>query len=275
MTNKKCSSKISIITPSYNQGKFIKDTIESVLNQDYENFEHIIVDGGSSDDTVDILKTYSHLIWKSEKDSGPVEAIIKGFSMAEGNILTWLNSDDYYEKNIFKDIAEVFENDDTRIVVGNMILIRPNKEIFYENTNNDIYNLDYLIKINSDIIKQPSTFFRKDLFFEVGGFDNSLKLVWDYDLFLKMFKLSNPKFINKPLAYQRIYSTTLSRSFSRRQAKEIFKVSRRNGAKFTDKINRLVFKRFIFPSTVSDEPSNTVKVLRIVKKLIKRPKMIS
>ena len=94
---------ISIITPSFNQGKFIEQTILSVLNQHYPNFEHIIIDGGSTDGSIEILKKYPHLIWKSEKDRGQSEALNKGFEVAKGEIIGWLNSDDVYlDDTLFK-----------------------------------------------------------------------------------------------------------------------------------------------------------------------------
>lgn len=260
------SLKFSIITPSFNQGRFIKDTIESVLNQNYDNFEHIVVDGASTDNTIEILKQYKHIKWISEKDSGPVEAINKGLSMATGEIATWLNSDDYFERNIFKDVVNEFKNEDTKIVVGNMILIDTDKNFLYENNNNAIYNLNYLIRINPDIVKQPSTFFRKDLFYEVGGFDESLRLIWDYDLFLKMFKITKPEFVDKTFAYQRIYDSTLTRTFLRRQAYEAFKVSRRYGARIYDRINIIVLKRFLFPSLYTTNKSLPVRIIRYLKK---------
>ena len=88
--------KISIITPSFNQGKYIEQTILSVLNQSYKNFEHIICDGGSTDGTVDVLKKYKHLIWVSEEDEGQSDALSKALSMSSGDIIGWINSDDYY-----------------------------------------------------------------------------------------------------------------------------------------------------------------------------------
>ena len=94
--------KISIVTPSYNSAKFIEDCIQSVLKQNYPNFEHIVIDGGSTDGTVEILKQYPHLKWISEPDEGQSDALNKGFKMAEGDILGWLNADDVYLKNVFQ-----------------------------------------------------------------------------------------------------------------------------------------------------------------------------
>lgn len=102
--------KISIITPSFNQGEFIEQTIQSVLNQNYPNLEYIIIDGGSTDNTVEIIKKYTSQIsyWVSEPDSGQTEAINKGFQQASGEIFNWLNSDDYYEPGSLLEVAKAF-----------------------------------------------------------------------------------------------------------------------------------------------------------------------
>ncbi|MEM7657138.1 MAG: glycosyltransferase family 2 protein, partial [Bacteroidota bacterium] len=98
--------KISIVTPSFNQGPFIEQAIQSVLSQGYESFEHVIVDNCSTDETLDILRKYPHLIWVSEPDEGQSDAINKGFQLASGEVIGWLNADDYYLPNTFHSVAE-------------------------------------------------------------------------------------------------------------------------------------------------------------------------
>jgi len=113
--------KISIITPSYNQGRYIEQTIQSVLSQNYPNLEYIIIDGGSTDETVDIIKKYESQLtyWVSEKDSGQTDAINKGFAKCTGYIINWLNSDDYYEPATLHRVANAFMNNkDCKVVCG-------------------------------------------------------------------------------------------------------------------------------------------------------------
>jgi len=240
--------KISIITPSYNQGLFIRDTIISVLDQNYENFEHIIIDGGSTDNTVEILKEYPHLKWISEKDKGPANAINKGYKLATGEITTWLNSDDYFEKNIFNKISNIFvNNSDVRIICGMIKNINLQGEVVYFKDLSLPFSYDYLLNISADIVKQPATFYKRDLFNDVNGLDESLKLVFDYDLFIKMLAKSTPFLINEVFAYQRDYDMTLSRKFMRTQAIEIFKVSRRNNGRLFSRINLVNLRKILFP----------------------------
>ncbi len=240
------SLKISIITPSFNQGRFIRDTIESVLNQNYSNFEHIVIDGGSTDETIDILKSFPHLKWVSEPDSGAANAINKGFSMVRGDVLTWLNSDDYFENNIFKYIEELFlKYGLDKIIIGSLTWVDANKQLIGVDKNHRITR-EFLIHKNADLLRQPCMFYSTDLFRKSGGLNESLRLVFDYELFIKMLSLAVPIYVDKNLAYQRDYPETLSRSLARRQAIEIFKVSRRNGGRIFDKINLRIIKKLIF-----------------------------
>jgi glycosyltransferase involved in cell wall biosynthesis len=194
--------KISIVTPSYNQGKYIEQTIRSVLLQNYPNLEYIIIDGGSSDETVDIIKKYDPWIkyWISEKDRGQTNAINKGLLKCEGEIFNWLNSDDYYNPECFKNLADNFQDKDTDIVSGKY-------RFFYENQNKEkIIDLKMRSTLEESIalvaVNQPSTFFRLDVLKSLGELDESLNYLMDQDIWKKyLFKYGQDriKIIDKVL----------------------------------------------------------------------------
>jgi len=235
--------KLSIITPSYNQCQFIEQTIESVLNQDYKNFEHIIVDGDSTDDTIEVLKKYKHLIWSSEKDKGQGNAINKGFAKSTGQIFAWLNSDDYFEQNIFSLVTKYFEDHkDCDFLYGDITYVgKMNNNILQ--INGEEITFENLLS-NPDLIRQPSFFWRKNIFEDNGGLDESLDLVMDYDLFLKFTKHKKPGYINKNLSYYRYYDETKTKSKRRKQAVEIYKVMKRHAPKITLQMKKFLFKRY-------------------------------
>jgi glycosyltransferase involved in cell wall biosynthesis len=199
--------KISILTPSYNQNKYIEENIRSVLAQNYPNFEHIIIDGGSSDNTLEIIKKYAHLKYVSEKDLGQADALNKGIKMSSGDIIGWINSDDYYLKNAFFQVAEEFVSGDYEWIIGNII----NK---YEASGKYLYPLipkDFQLTYKSItsqkyIINQQGTFFRKSLIEKAGLWNINYYMAADFDLWLRAIKLSEPKMIfNKYWAVYRIH----------------------------------------------------------------------
>ena len=219
--------KISIITPTLNHARFIEDTILSVNNQDYKDFEHIVINGGSDDGTIDILKKYPHLIWISEKDSGQSNAINKGFKMAKGDIITWLNSDDYFENNIFSRIVKTFEeNKDCFVLYGNMTDIGENKNILGTRTG-DIITLKHLL-INPDIVRQPGCFWRREVINRIGNLNEDLHLVMDYDYFLRIAKQFKFYHTNTNLCYFRLFQGTKTSRLPKRQLQEIYWVIRKN-----------------------------------------------
>ncbi|MBN1186142.1 MAG: glycosyltransferase [Bacteroidales bacterium] len=236
--------KISILTPSYNQSDYIEQNILSVLNQHYPSFEHIIIDGGSTDNTLTILKTYPHLKWISEKDDGQADALNKGLSMAEGDIIGWINSDDYYEDNIFSEVATNFENKDVQWVIGNITcLYSGTKESIKIKSPNVTY--ENLIK-NPDIVKQPATFFRKSALEIVGGWNHELYMIMDYDLWLRISRLSNPLMINKNWAYYRIHGDQKSSLKNiMLQIRELDCILKREGASLHLKIKTIKILYFI------------------------------
>jgi glycosyltransferase involved in cell wall biosynthesis len=232
-------SKISIITPSYNQGQFLEETILSVLNQGYPNLEHIIIDGGSTDNSIEIIKKYQeHLTyWVSEPDKGQSDAINKGFSIATGEILAWLNSDDIYMPGALIAVAEFFnKNEDVDCVYGDMAHIDDKGELLYIALSIPYSYNRHLFGISS--IPQPATFFRRKALERVGNLDTSLQYQMDYEFFLRFnrcgLKIGN---IKEVLASFRLHNTskTVSQYTNKVSAANKKIIDKYRGKKFNNK----------------------------------------
>jgi glycosyltransferase involved in cell wall biosynthesis len=177
---------VSIVTPSYNQAPYLEQTIRSVLDQDYPSLEYIVVDGASTDESVEIIKKYADKLawWVSEKDKGQGEAINKGLARAKGEILAWLNSDDYYLSNAVSSAAKIFEqNPDVVLVYGDMLAVDQHGE-----TTNVLKYGQYVLEdlLCFQIIGQPSVFFRRDAFEKAGGLDTSYHFMLDHHLWIRI-----------------------------------------------------------------------------------------
>lgn len=182
------SKKISIITPSYNCANYIRHCIESVLSQNYENFEHIIVDGASQDGTVDILQEYPHLKWISEPDKGEAEALNKALRMVTGDIIGWLNADDLYIGNIFHKIAdEINPQQGRHVVVGKVLIINERDEIIGVRIPKMPVTLSSLMQwFGHTHLYQPSMFYSQELVRDVGYYREELYFSIDYDYWLRI-----------------------------------------------------------------------------------------
>lgn len=213
---------VSIITPSYNQGRFIRETIESVLSQDYENIEYIVVDGLSADESLDIIKEYAgKLTLISEKDNGQSDAINKGFKIAHGDIVAWLNSDDVYEPHsASRAVEEFLKNDKLGLVYGDGYIIDAdsNKLKVFEYTQ----EFDYWKLVNFwDYIMQPATFFRRETLQKVGYLDENLHYCMDWDLWIRLAAVSEVKYIPELLACSREYGDTKTSTGGDKRLEEI------------------------------------------------------
>lgn len=215
---------VSIVTPSFNQAEFIEETIRSVKNQDYPNIEHIIVDGCSTDGTVDILKKYPHLIWISEPDKGQSDAINKGFRMAKGEILGWINSDDTYFPDTLKTVCEYFIlHQDVDMVYGDFNEIDKEGKLIREITPGP-FNLVILILIGN-CIPQPTVFLRRRVLEKVGDLNIQLRHAMDYEYWIRV-SLSGCRIdhIPKKLANFRLHKdskTVKEKNFQAREAEEV------------------------------------------------------
>lgn len=221
---------VTVVTPSYNQGRFIRATIESVLSQDYPNLEYIIMDAGSTDETAAVVSEYkSRLTWISEKDRGQSHAINKGFRMAKGEIVSWLNSDDFILPGAVRHAVKAFEgNPRAGAVYGEGYLIDEGGNItnrFPATVPFDLWKLIYL----SDYILQQTSYFRKSVFDEIGYLDESLNWGMDWDLYIRIGKRRPLEYIPEFMGCLREYGAAKTFSGGGRRFRELAVILRRHG----------------------------------------------
>lgn len=204
--------KITLITPTLNQSQFIKKTIESVLSQNYPNLEYIIIDGGSTDGTLEILNSFSDkLIWISEKDKGQSDAINKGLKMTTGEIVGYLNSDDYLEDGTLFKVGDYFStHKDIYWVTGRCKTVdQEGKEVRKLITLYKNLFLKYLRHRNVfyivQFISQPSTFWQRSILGKIGLFDTKLSYDMDYDYWLRIWQKYRLYFIDDYLSSYRVH----------------------------------------------------------------------
>lgn len=206
MTTLSANPKVSIITPSYNQGRFLEASIQSVLGQTYPNIEYIVVDGGSKDESAAVIDKYrSHFAWSvSEKDRGHADALNKGFSHATGEILAWLNSDDLYFPNAVGEAVSVLQkHPEVGMVYGDAQLIDDAGAVVGQFASRQT---DYRRMLRGSVhIPQATTFFRAALWHQVGPLDLSLFFSFDYDLWVKLAKVSQLLYVPGNWAQFRIH----------------------------------------------------------------------
>ena len=224
---------VSIITPSFNQARYIEATIQSVLMQDYPNIEYIIVDGGSQDGTVDVIKKYEGRIawWVSEQDKGQTDAINKGFARAQGQILAWLNSDDTYEPGaISAAVRYLQEHPEVGMVYGDCNFINEDGYVIGKFGS---AQTDYrLLRQGYAHIPQQTMFFRADLWKQVGPLDPSFYFAMDYDLWTRLATRTELKYVPQTWANFRLHTTGKTIMADDRCWPEMVRVHYRDGGSF-------------------------------------------
>jgi glycosyltransferase involved in cell wall biosynthesis len=232
---------VSIVTPSLNQARFLTEAIASVRAQTYEPLEHIVVDGGSSDGSVELLRASESLTWISEPDEGQSHALNKGFALARGEILGWLNADDAYLPHAVAQGVEALESSGAGLVYADVervnddrvnprrIRSRPTWDLWTElNDGNGVFS--------------PSVFFTRSAFEAVGGLDESLHLTMDYDLWLRIGKRFGAHHVDAVWSLQRIHDDAKTiRQFDEFWPERIA-VSRRHGGRL---VSPLLIRRYL------------------------------
>jgi glycosyltransferase involved in cell wall biosynthesis len=198
--------KISIVTPSFNQGEFIEETIRSVLLQGYPDLEYIIIDGGSSDNTVEIIKKYEPWItyWVSEKDNGQASAINKGWRRVTGEIVTFLNSDDTFLKNALFTVSTAFENDENPCMIfGDAVFVNRNSERLAIFRGKNYQQSDLFFRLLN--VGQPAAFYKRWVIDEIGYLNETLHYSMDFNFWLRLSVHHRIKYIPAELATMRMH----------------------------------------------------------------------
>ena len=215
---------VSIITPSFNQAAYLEQTILSVLGQDYLHIEYIVVDGGSTDNSVDIIKKYESKLawWVSEKDSGQADAINKGFARATGEIIAWLNSDDYYLAGAVRAAVKIFdENPDVVLAYGNMLAVDEHGETF--NTLN-YKPLTFEDLLCFQIIGQPAVFMRRSALQTAGGLDPTFHFMLDHHLWIRIAQQGKILHVNQTWSAARYHAEAKNIAKAAEFGREAFRI---------------------------------------------------
>ena len=240
---------VSVITPSFNQARFLEKTILSVLEQDYPHLEYIVVDGGSTDGSLQTIEKYADRLarWISEPDLGQTDAINKGFALANGEILAWLNSDDTYNAGAISDATEFLNSHpEVGMVYGNAYYIDaegrtigryPARQTSYEGLRRGV-----------NTVCQQSMFFRASLWEEAGPLDPTFYYAMDYDLWVRLASKAGIVFVDRYWANFRLHDDSKSLIAANRCWPEIMRVHFRDGgSKFSVIYAKYLVRRVLEP----------------------------
>ena len=249
--------KISIVTPTLNQGKFLEETILSIISQNYPNLEYIIIDGGSTDNSVEIIKKYEKYLiyWVSEKDQGQSDAINKGLKRATGDLFNWINGDDYLTDNSLFEIADAYiKNPNKKVFCFQLHEIVNNRQRLFNKQNNPN---DRLKCFYSPVMAQPATFYSLASLREIGVLCKCLHYCMDYELWLRFMFLFGAEYIftnNDSIAVFRLHPDSKSSQsysdFVNDRANILNNISKKIGlndysAILSDSFN--IFRQYEFP----------------------------
>jgi glycosyltransferase involved in cell wall biosynthesis len=218
---------VTIVTPCLNAARFLEQTILSVLNQDYPSIEYIVMDGGSTDGTLDILKKYEcRLHWQSAPDRGTADAVNRGFAVGKGEILGFLNADDLYHRHAVATAVEYLrENPDAAGVYGDAWWIDEHEARIGPYPVRDF---DRVLLEKECFICQPATFFRRGPFESTGGLDPNFNLTFDYDFWLRLTRTFSLRRFDAALADSRMHPANKTLGQRDKVFRETFKVLKRN-----------------------------------------------
>lgn len=215
---------VSVVTPAYNQGEFLRDTIESVLSQDYPNIEYVVLDDGSTDETPEILKEYGNrFIWESQENMGQTATINKGWGMTTGEIITWLNSDDtfYDPSSVRTGVEHLIANPDVGIVFGDSMFTEPDGTEIERTRPAGHFTYENFVVNCENLISQPSAFIRREIVGKVGDLDPKYYYFMDWDFWLRAGIHYRIEHIDAVLSTYRLHAESKTVAQSKKAAPEL------------------------------------------------------
>ena len=224
---------VTIVTPSYNQGHFLEETIQSVLGQSYPNIEYIIIDGGSTDQSIEIIKKYESRIsyWVSETDQGQTDAINKGFRMGKGDLVGWINSDDFLEPTAVEQIVSSYQSHpDSVLFHGKLRVVDANGQVIEVRDPRRKITFNGLLN-GLERVSQPGSFYSRSAIEGVGFLDPGFQMVMDFDLWIKLLGRGPATCLPGILANYRLHGETKSKNLKELHWKEMKLVLQKHGAK--------------------------------------------
>jgi len=235
---------VSVVTPSWNGAEFIERTISSVAAQSYRNIEYIVVDGGSTDGTLDIVNKFGATVTNcvSEADRGMYDAINKGIKMTSGDIIAYINSDDVYYPGTIEYVVRFFaENPDVDVVYGDLNFIDKNDRVLFRQSYPS-FNRASFSTMNYAAIGQPAAFWRRRVHEQIGYFDISLKMAADFEFFVRAGAVVRFRHVSKVLSAFRIHPksmTSRQMDISNREVTEIHRRYLKQNARLTNALRRV------------------------------------
>jgi hypothetical protein len=224
---------VTVVTPSLNQSRYLPEAIESVLGQDYPRLEYIVVDGGSTDGSLEVLAAHAaRLRYISERDGGQAEAINKGFRAARGSILAWLNADDVYAKGAIARAVEALRaHPGVDLVYGRGEILDEDGRAVGAFEEIEPFSLWRLLHV-LDYVLQPAAFFRRDAAFAAGLLDEGLHFALDWDLWIRLAARGEVLHLEEPLAFSRVHARTKTSTGGWRRIRELGRLTRRHTGEF-------------------------------------------
>lgn len=250
--------RISVITPSYNQARYLQQTIDSVLSQNYSNLEYLILDGGSTDHSVDIIKEYQDRLayWRSCPDDGQAAAIVEGMEKSTGDILCWLNSDDVFLPGSLLKVANWFTaNSQSSAIAGGAYRIDSNGDPFpiipRACTLGARGTTERLIYYGQDGIWQPATFWRREAYFACGGVDVKIHYAMDRDFFIRLSQIGEIDHFPEMLAVFREHEAAKTTKLRDKSIKENKELETRYKPFNNYFYSQMMYWRYRFPAYLS------------------------